>query len=502
VEPLVTCRSPAFAARLLVATLLLGCSPEGPAEEIPSAAAEAEVRAVCTRCHLMPPPEVLPRGLWRGQIEHMAVLSAEMPDLFGEEGAALPVETAVAWYEARAPEVMQPEFAVTRAGAGPLGFERRLALLGPGSGPGVATVAHVSTATREDRLIATNMLTGSIHLFTLTRGPEHLGQWGHPVRAVASEYVISDLGDTLPSDAPVGRVGVARPLASGGWSIETLLADVGRVADVLPTDLDADGDPDLVVAAFGWLRRGGVYVLHNREPAALRFETERVSSRSGAVRVVAGDPSRSLDADFVVGFSQHLEVVSAFRREAGGWSERQLFRAPHPNWGMSDVETADLDLDGDLDLLITNGDTLDDGFPWKPYHGVSWLVNDGAGNFELRRIGILYGAHGARAVDLDRDGDLDVVASGFLPQVEPPLPQGGPRIESLVWFEHTNQGFVPWALEDGHPRHTGLDIADVDADGLPDVVTGINTAWDARSRETGPSLELWLNRGPPNSARD
>jgi hypothetical protein len=78
--------------------------------------------------------------------------------------------------------------------------------------------------------------------------------------------------------------------------------------------------------------------------------------------------------------------------------------------------------------------------------------------------------------------------------VEPPLPQGAPRIESLVWFEHTSEGFVPWALEDGHPRHTGLAI--VDADGLPDVVTGINTAWDEESRETGPSLELWLNRGP------
>ncbi|NIM61309.1 MAG: hypothetical protein GTN89_13845, partial [Acidobacteria bacterium] len=54
--------------------------------------------------------------------------------------------------------------------------------------------------------------------------------------------------------------------------------------------------------------------------------------------------------------------------------------------------------------------------PFKFYHGVEWLENRGNAEFSAHRVGSLYGAHSAEAVDLDGDGDLDVVASGFLPQ--------------------------------------------------------------------------------------
>jgi hypothetical protein len=60
----------------------------------------------------------------------------------------------------------------------------------------------------------------------------------------------------------------------------------------------------------------------------------------------------------------------------------------------------DFDLDGDLDLLVSNGDTLDDDV-LKPYHGVSWLENLGDLRFEVHVIGHLYGCESACSGDVD-----------------------------------------------------------------------------------------------------
>ena len=188
-------------------------------------------------------------------------------------------------------------------------------------------------------------------------------------------------------------------------------------------------------------------------------------------------------------------------RDSGGFEERVLHRAPHPAWGTSNLSEADLDGDGDLDFLLSNGDTLDDGVAIKPYHGVSWLENRGAEGFVAQRIGRLYGAHAAEAGDLDGDGDLDVVAAGFLPQVELPVPANAIRLDSVVWFEREGDAWTPWMIESGHPRHTGVTIFDLDRDGRLDVVAAVNRAWDAApvengsSLENGPSLEAWFNRG-------
>ena len=92
-------------------------------------------------------------------------------------------------------------------------------------------------------------------------------------------------------------------------------------------------------------------------------------------------------------FSQHYELVSVFYEEAGRYEEHVIYRAPHPNWGVSNLAAVDLDGDSDVDFLLAHGDTLDDGLPFKFYHGVEWLENRGNAEFRAHHIGSLYGAH-------------------------------------------------------------------------------------------------------------
>jgi hypothetical protein len=437
----------------------------------------------------------------------MAFLTGYLPpEAGGRAEAGFSVDAIVAWYEARAPESLPFEPSLTRDGPGPLRFRRRSILFGEKGGPGVATVERVDPSLLPDlapRVVAPHMANGSLHLFSLYRGPRWIGDAGHPVRSVPADLdrdgrtdlVVSDLGNPMPSDDPVGRVLVARN-GAGGFALAAILEGVGRVADARPVDLDGDGDPDVVAGAFGWMRSGGVFVLHNETPPGgeLRFRPEQVSSRAGAVSVVPFTEPGS-GAAFAVAFSQHHELVAAFRAR-DSFEERVLWRAPHPNWGTSHLSTADLDGDSDPDFLLAHGDTLDDGVAFKPWHGVEWLENRGAEGFVARRIGALYGAHAAEAADLDGDGDLDVVACGFLPQVALPVRQGEAHVDSVVWFERRGAEWIPWSIEINHPRHTGLTVVDLDEDGRLDVVAAINRAWDVTAVEEGPSLEVWFNEGP------
>ena len=78
---------------------------------------------------------------------------------------------------------------------------------------------------------------------------------------------------------------------------------------------------------------------------------------------------------------QHESVVAFINRGQGlAFSPQTLYAAPHPNWGSSGIEPVDLDQDGDLDVLLTHGDTFDD-FVLKPYHGIQWLENRGTQPF-------------------------------------------------------------------------------------------------------------------------
>jgi hypothetical protein len=119
------------------------------------------------------------------------------------------------------------------------------------------------------------------------------------------------------------------------------------------------------------------------------------------------------------------------------------------------VAAVDLDGDGDLDVL-THDDTLDDAVV-KPHHGIQWLENRGGFPFVEHTLARCLASAGPQAVDLD--GDFDIVACALLARGadidESTLP-------ALIWLEQTKPGvFERHSLEKGATRHASLD-GDVD----------------------------------------
>ena len=51
---------------------------------------------------------------------------------------------------------------------------------------------------------------------------------------------------------------------------------------------------------------------------------------------------------------------------------------------------------GKIDVLLTNGDSLDPPPILKPYHGLTWLENKGTFPFEPHRLADCYGIAGCR----------------------------------------------------------------------------------------------------------
>jgi hypothetical protein len=514
-------------ARIVVAVLgaclvaMAGLVPQSVAallERQTQPASEADenmARATCGGCHAFPPPEILPRDRWRDEFVRMSFIRENrLPPKGAPETVYKAVQLppdftqVLSYYVARAPGRLKAPDPWPDPAASPIRFARH-GLSMPDM-PGQAAVSNVSLVDfdGDGRLdvLGTDMRQGVV--FTGRPSP------GAALSVVASvpypshatfvdldrdgikDVLVGDMGAFFPADHRKGAVIWLRGLGKGKFTAAAWLDDWPRVADVETADFNGDGRNDLAVAAFGWRTTGHVTIVENRSPSASQpaFQNHTIDKRPGAIHMIPADLNGDAKMDFVVLLAQEHETVLAFINKGGGdfsFDQKVIYVAPHPNWGSSGIELVDLDTDGDLDVLLTHGDTFDDGLV-KPYHGIQWLENKGGYPFVERTLAEMPGVHRARAADMDGDGDLDVVAGALLAAGadldERTLP-------ALVWLEQTRPGtFVRHTIEVGAPRHATLDVGDVDGDGDSDIVVGNFWIGEARSPMW---VDVWTNQGKP-----
>jgi hypothetical protein len=300
------------------------------------------------------------------------------------------------------------------------------------------------------------------------------------------DLVVAALGFLFPNNNRVGSVIVLENDCQQKFRSHYIADRIARVADARAADLDGDGDFDVSVAGFGY-DDGETSWLENR--GGWKFEQHVLQRLSGPINAIPADINGDTRPDIVALVSQEWEEIWAFINDGRGMlAPRMLWGSTNADFGSSWMTLVDMDRDGDPDILYANGDAFEYAPPnSRPWQGVQWLENRGDLRFELHRMIDQQGATSPEAVDLDDDGDLDVLL------VNANNDWDNPEAPSLLWLE--NDGKMQFTMRPiaSSPTHLlTLAVGDLDGDGKPDAVTGgmhISRPYDRIGRVTA-----WFRR--------
>ncbi|MEN3339331.1 MAG: hypothetical protein V7647_3007 [Acidobacteriota bacterium] len=467
---------------------------------------------MCGGCHVLPPSDILPKDVWRDEFVTMMLIrenrvAPPVPPSVYNRTVQLPpdMQQVLPYFTSRAPERLPAPQPWPDPNESPVQFTRRgLTVADRPNTPAVSNVSLVNVdGDKQLEVLGTDMRhglllrghpadpAGALTVVASIPHPSHVALTDVD-RDGIQDLLVADLGEFFPADHDKGAVFWLRGLPNhtlGAFYLEGW----PRVADVESGDFNGDGKNDLAVAAFGWRKTGQIAILENRttDPSQPEFITHTIDPRSGGIHIVPVDLNHDGKLDFVTLLAQEHETVLAYINKGTGdfsFERKVIYTAPHPNWGSSGIQMVDLDKDGDLDVLLTHGDSFDDGIV-KPYHGIQWLENKGGYPFVEHTLAQMPGVHRAVAADLDGDGDLDIIACGLL--------AGGADVDekalpALVWLEQTRPGvFARHTIEMGSPRHATLDAGDIDGDGDIDIVVGNFSI----EKPAAAWIDVWTNEG-------
>ncbi len=511
-------------AGTLSALVLSGCGRNGsdstdlappPVSPVTTRDLPQRVHVFCGSCHEYPAPDTFPRSAWKDDIERMYMF-------FEQSGRPLqppPIEATVKFYEDAAPVEFPPADIRPADHPLPVRFERveypRFAALPNMPPPHISNVnlVHLYDPKRLD-VLACEMLGGAVmvlqpylpeprwHLLYGT-GPDKGFNPAHTEvvdldKDGIPDILVANLGSFLPTDRRCGSVIWLRGLGDGRYEPITLLDKKGRIADVQTADFNGDGKLDLIVACFGWKTVGEIYYLENRTTdwKKPQFAINQLDDRHGTIHVPIADLNGDGKPDFIALISQEHETIVAFLNDGHGrFNKKTLYKAPHPGYGSSGIQLVDLNGDGKLDILYTNGDVLDEPYLLKPFHSVQWLENKGDLNFTHHPLTPMYGVHRAVAADLDGDGDLDVVATSYLPAAQFKQREEK-KLDAVVVLEQTAPGvFARHSLATNTCDYVSCALGDVFGTGSVDIVTG--NFVDAQLEH---ALTIWKNKGVSGAA--
>ncbi|MEK6260403.1 MAG: FG-GAP-like repeat-containing protein [Planctomycetota bacterium] len=476
-----------------------------PVQEV-SAEVEREIVRFCSLCHALPKPESFPKAAWYDEVK----AGFEFYRTSGRHDMPPPaVQATVDYFRSRAPEKLDAPATPIVSGTGRRRFRSDSSKWPKFASRSESPAISFLRAVRRDSqtqpsILMSDMADGGVSLWnplSADSSPLTIGRLKNPAGAClcdldgngTQDIVVADLGSRSPADHDRGQV-VWLPSVwdeSQDRGPRVIAQGLSRVCDVQAADLDGDGDLDLAVAEFGWLKTGRTLWLENDgPPSAPQFNPRVIDPRHGAIHTPIVDLNKDGRPDVVVLISQEFETIEAFLNLGGGEFEKQTLHAANdPSFGSSGIQVIDLDQDGDDDIIYTNGDMFDSQIV-KPYHGIHWLENTGRFPFVAHTLTAMPGVHRALAGDLDNDGDLDIAAVAFVPH--------GLRVngvdrdlDAVIWMEQVRPGeFQRHAIETGGCLHAAFELADLDHDGDPDIIAG---NFYERGDVNQPAAMIWWN---------
>lgn len=282
------------------------------------------------------------------------------------------------------------------------------------------------------------------------------------------DVIVSSMSMVFPNNDRIGAIFILENQDSETFIPHLVIENTDRVTDARAVDFDGDGQLDLAVGQFGydqgsvsWLRRTGLW----------SFERIPLLELSGTVNVCVADFDKNGKQDMVALVSQQWEEIHIFLNVGHpDYYTRVIWGSTNEDYSISGMSLADLNKDGLMDILFSNGD----GFgpnpepgP-KPWHGVQYLDNQGNGRFIFRRLGDLGGAYSPVGADIDRDGHMDVVALAAFND------WSKEDAISMVWFRNNGRQKFERRILAYEPIYLiTLDIADMDGNGgAPWLITG------------------------------
>lgn len=226
------------------------------------------------------------------------------------------------------------------------------------------------------------------------------------------------------------------PRDLAAWEFHPLY-DAGWIMTIRQQDVDLDGDRDIVATDRTGERRGALWLENPGQNSVVgnRWDEHRIGSvgdYEAMHNAIADLDADGLEDLLVAVKGEPIRYHRRTRRQPPSW-ETHLIEIPAGAAGGKAVKVADVDLDGQADLIVSCEHATDGKI------GVYWLDHGGAPTASQWMPTSISGPEGfiydlLQMTDLDGDGDLDVLT---LEEKGPYLAEGYQGRElGVIWYEN------------------------------------------------------------------